>query len=530
MATIKTRIKLRTAPLTGEGSWGSNPEAVKIYKGEVALGLDTEKNQYIIKIGTQDNGSFWNQLTENLTIPGANVRDHNDYQLIEVDNEKGKFKLQKRAVGSNSSWTDVSTISLSFAGGTYNKETNPIALKSYVDSAVSGATTQYFEAIRGAGQTDNDVFEAFFGTGGPGAGITPKGGSTFVIKTLIDNVSNKYEYIAFTYCTDSDFFPAGTPAGTDGVWMAMDGNYSSDNVYMSQNFTLAGSYTQVGNIKLSDGTYNAKGKNLTTVLSDILDQTIQPTLGAEPSMSVTLSSAGIKEAGSEFTPSYTVNFIQGKYKQPWISSTATVNDGTSVTSYTVSDTNGGSSTTGPTSSFTKFRVTDTTNYKVTASVTYSDGSVAKDNKGQDSNPVVKRSGSNITNKQSSAVTGGRYTFYGAVTTENPTINSTLIRGLANKTFNTLSNVSLSFATGTKAVIIAIPKSKVSGSQATYGTCSKETLASILDTNDSNTNIAGAFVRQEVSVNDANGSNPITYSVYVLNRPAGLVADTYKITA
>ena len=42
-------------------------------------------------------------------------------------------------------------------------------------------------------------------------------------------------------------------------------------VSIPENFQLAGSYTQVGNIKLSDGTYNVKGKNLTTVLADILD-------------------------------------------------------------------------------------------------------------------------------------------------------------------------------------------------------------------------------------------------------------------
>lgn len=516
--TIKTRIKLRTDTLTNWNS-AANATKVKIYKGEAALGLDSTNNKYIIKIGVSDNGNYWSELSEDLTIPVGNVigleNSLYEYQLnTEWDSESsGQKIILERKLPNDSDWTTVNSLTIPLTGELSG--TNPVTTKDYVDEAVSNATTSYFETTRQTGESDQAAINRYF-TDHPTEVATVKTGSTFVIKTAINSTA-LYEYIAFTAKV--------TQGGI--TWAAMDGNYNAENVYFDSNFDLAGSYTNVGNIKLSDGTYNAAGKNLKQVLGDILDQTVQPTMGTPPSMSVTLTGAGTKEAGSSFTPSYSVNYTQGKYNTPWNNSS--VNDGTSVTSYTVTDT-ASATKTAQSESFAQFTVTDTTSYKVTASVNYSAGSIAKTNKNTNSNPVVQRSSGSITGKNSATVTGGRYTFYGYTTTANPTIDSTFIRGLQNKTFNSLSNTNLTIANGTKAVVIAIPQAMPTGATGTYAICAKANLASIKDANDSNKNITDAFVKQDVSVKDASGANPITYSVYVMNRPAGLVVDTYSITA
>jgi hypothetical protein len=147
MAVLNTRIKLRNDLIS---NWIGSTTLIQ--KGEVALGYDDSK--YVIKIGTTDTGTVWDDLPENLTIPATNIVGLKDYRLVEDSASAGTFKLQYTTDGSV--WTDVEngTISLAFTG-TYNKTTNPIALKDYVDTQVAGATTQYFEGIRSITYDEN---------------------------------------------------------------------------------------------------------------------------------------------------------------------------------------------------------------------------------------------------------------------------------------------------------------------------------------------------------------------------------------
>ena len=255
--TIKTRIKLRTDTLT---NWNDpeNATKVKIYKGEAALGLDTSSNKYIIKIGTSDSGSYWSQLSEDLTIPAGNVigleNTQYNYQLTgisaDTENDKCTFKLQKK-LPTAATWTDVTTVELKLTGD--YSTSNPIALKDYVDNAINDASTQYYEGIRQSGESDADVIARVT------SGITVKGGSTFVIKTAIAG-ANKYEFIAFTYnaTTKGEGYPR---------WEPMDGNYNAENVYVDSNITIPATPAT----KITNGTYSASGKNLEQVAGDILE-------------------------------------------------------------------------------------------------------------------------------------------------------------------------------------------------------------------------------------------------------------------
>jgi len=250
--TINTRIKLRTATLT---EWENNPQSVKIYKGEAALGLDTTNNKYIIKIGTSDNGSYWKDLSEDVTIPAGNVTGlgDNDYQLSGTsgsyeDKPCINLTLQSKRHGSNDAWSTVTNVPIILTGE--YSASNPVALKDYVDQAVSDASTQYYEGVRGTSsttgvaETDSEVISRVLGS------TTVKSGSTFVIKTAIAGAS-KYEYIAFTY----------GKVGSTFAWNPMDGNYNAKNSYVD---------TAITDGKETPTTIISAGANLYKALQNLL--------------------------------------------------------------------------------------------------------------------------------------------------------------------------------------------------------------------------------------------------------------------
>ncbi|MBQ2509194.1 MAG: hypothetical protein II529_00065, partial [Erysipelotrichaceae bacterium] len=92
-------------------------------------------------------------------------------------------------------------------------------------------------------------------------------GKTTLLSRTIEDLKDEYRIAVLEADIEADVDARKIESlGARSIQVHTDGMCHMD----AQNFTLAGSYTQVGNIKLTDGTYNAKGKNLTTVLSDIL--------------------------------------------------------------------------------------------------------------------------------------------------------------------------------------------------------------------------------------------------------------------
>lgn len=318
-------------------------------------------------------------------------------------------------------------------------------------------------------------------------------GDIAIVKELI--AGDKRQYTAYVY---------------DGSkWAAMDGNYSAENVYLKDDITLAGNYTQVGNLTKSasgTATFSVAGKSIAEALMEIFSKKLQPA-ATQPSCGITLTGAGAKEVGTLFTPAYTTSFNPGSY-------TYGPATGVTVSTYSVSDgTNTASTATG---SFAQLTVEDATNYKLTLTVTHTEGVVANDNLGGASSPEVKiQAGSK--SATSSAVTGYRNMFFGTMTTKPADITSADVRALTTKQAKgNVTDKSIAIPTGALRVIFAVPSDKQ--------------ITSIKDVNGLNAQILNAFTTKKVQVEGANAFTPIEYTVYYMDYAnANDTANSYLVT-
>lgn len=246
---------------------------------------------------------------------------------------------------------------------------------AYYGDSKGNADVALTEVTPADGQTDLAAINA--------AITDPKTGNYAVVKRVING--DKVELTAYVYVNDA--------------WYALDGNYNAENVYFANDLLTT---TAIGNITLTNGqaTIPAAGKNLKEVFNTIFVEAKDPTV-TQPSVSVALTNAGAKEVGTNFTPAYSVTFNKGKYEYgPDTGITAT---------YAVTDTNSNSATTA-TGSFAQFQVTESTNYKVSVTATYSAGAIPVNNIGDEvANKQINAGSKSAT---SSAVTGYRAWFYG----------------------------------------------------------------------------------------------------------------------
>ena len=318
-------------------------------------------------------------------------------------------------------------------------------------------------------------------------------GDIAIVKELI--ADGKRQYTAYVY---------------DGTkWTAMDGNYSAENVYLKDDITLAGNYTQVGNlIKSASGTatFSVAGKSIAAALMEIFSKRLQPT-ATQPSCGITLAGAGAKEVGTLFTPSYTTSFNPGSY---------TYGPATGVTASTYSVSDGSTTLTTATGSFAQLTVSDSTNYKLTLSVTHTEGVVANDNLGSASEPEVKIAAGSKS-ATSSAVTGYRNMFFGTMTTKPVDITSADVRALTTKQpKGNVTDKSIAIPTGALRVIFAVPSDKQ--------------ITSIKDVNGLNAQILSSFTTTTVSVEGANAFTAIEYTVYYMDYAnANDTANSYLVT-
>ena len=185
------------------------------------------------------------------------------------------------------------------------------------------------------------------------------------------------------------------------AWAAMDGNYDAANVYFPQNLKLTYQFGKYVPDSSGSVIVPTEGKSMLASILDAYSVDSNPNI-TQPSVSITLTGAGAKEVGTQFTPSYSVNFNKGNYQYgPDTAVTAT--------SYSVTDTNSGSSTT-QTGSFTQFTVEETTNYRCSVTVEYGDGAIPKTSLGNNYEAGQIKAGSK--SASSSAVTGYRGWFAG----------------------------------------------------------------------------------------------------------------------
>lgn len=117
-------------------------------------------------------------------------------------------------------------------------------------NAVGG--TVYSAAKADLSSSDESVIAAFFAAKDA---PTPKKGDVFVVTTTVDGVN--YEQAAYGY--------------TGEAWLAMTGSVDAEKVILRENITLAGGYTQVGNLtKSQNGTavFSTKGKSVAATAAE----------------------------------------------------------------------------------------------------------------------------------------------------------------------------------------------------------------------------------------------------------------------
>lgn len=370
-----------------------------------------------------------------------------------VENDTNKFKIGDGATA----WKE-----LDYAGA------DETVIKSIINENRDACS--YVDLT--AGQEDADGLATI---------TAPKQGDTAIVRKAIDDTHKSYT--AYVY------------NGT--AWAAMDGNYNADNVYLDMDITMAGNYTQVGNLtKTQNGTatFATKGKSIAAALTDIFSKRLQPGTPTAPAVTLTFGQAKAYEVGTTVSPSYSATLSAGSY-------TYGPATGITATSWEITDTAGNTATTAS-GSFADVIVADDTNYKITAKANYGEGAVAKDNLGSDSSPVVKIAAGSAT-KTSGAITGYRNTFYGTVT-EKAEVTSTIIRGLSGKSGAAWANgksFTVNIPVGAVRVIFAYP-------------AALQDVSSVKDVNGLNAEIKSAFTKSSVTVAGAGADAGIAYKVYV----------------
>lgn len=328
-------------------------------------------------------------------------------------------------------------------------------------------------------------------------GATLNKGDIAIIRVLI--IDDKYEYTAYVY---------------DGVnWVAMDGNYSAENVYFKNNFVFTESVGTVqvpetGNIEVA-----AAGKNVVEFISSLFSEVKDPEI-TDVTFSAYLSNTNTYyEVGTTITPKYASTFTSGSYEF------GPEDTGVTVSSYSVTDTEGNTASTA-TGSMPVLLVEDDTQYNISVTATYTDGVKAYNNLQQESDLYIK--GGSIT-KATGTVRGYRAAFAGMDTTTGD-INSDLIRNLS-QSWNYNGRKELTFDASTlseKATrfIVAVPKDNTRGG-----------LVNAIITTSMNADCTKDYVLMDeyVTVEGANDYAGVDYKVWVY-APASIgESEAHKVT-
>lgn len=393
----------------------------------------------------------------------------------------------------------------------YAKVNDEVVLLDDTTVDLSGyATKEQLEAVSGGlggtvyaatkadlSTSDDSVISGYFTQH---TDAKPKKGDVFVVTTAVDG--STYEQSAYFY---------------DGsAWVAMTGSVDADKVILRDNITLAGGYTQVGNLtKAQNGTatFQTKGKSVMDALTEIFSKRLQPTITAQPSVTgFALNGAKAVEAGTQVAAaSYgTAELNPGSYK--YGPDTAVVASGWKVERITDkattevanaetaslaagSDNNGGAG----------FVIGDAggdavASLKYKATATHGAGVTAKDNLGSDSNPAVAIA-AGTKSKETAAYTPFRNYFYGA-TAEKPTLNSDYIRSLTKS--------GKAYAAGTLTINVPVGAQRV----AIACIATAKGVTKVINETAMNADVTSTFVKSTVPVEGANGYSAKTYNVWI----------------
>ena len=394
----------------------------------------------------------------------------------------------------------------------YAKVNDEVVLLDDTTVDLSGyATKEQLEAVSGGlggtvyaatkadlSTSDDSVISGHFAQN---TDVKPKKGDVFVVTTTVDG--STYEQSAYFY---------------DGsAWVAMTGSVDADKVILRENITLAGGYTQVGNLTKSQNgtaTFSTKGKSVMDALTEIFSKRLQPSITAKPSIGTfTLTGAGAVEAGTkvaaaaysgatlnagsyQYGPATGVTATNWKVERITNAATTQVATADAASLTAGSDNNAGSG----------FIIGDaggdnavsSLKYRVTA--THGAGVTAKDNLGAASSPVVAIAAGSKT-KDTAAYTPFRNTFYGA-STSKPALDSAAIRALGK--------TGKAYAAGTLTINVPVGAQRV----AIACIATAKGVTKVINETAMNADVTGTFVKSTVSVEGANGYAAKEYNVWV----------------
>ena len=328
-----------------------------------------------------------------------------------------------------------------------------------------------------------------------------------------------------TIAGDKKEFTAYVWNGT--AWTAMDGNYSAANVYFKEDITLAGDYTAVGNIKLSEGTLPATGKSVKTLMDNIFTKELNPTKTL-PTASVSTTATLTAEVGNTYTvPSATLKFTGvGSYTYgPATGISCEIGDATiSCTSEGTSNTNtavlkkDGTVTLPAGTANAKTYTDDEVTYTFSGSLTYTDGEIPVTNLGNEY-PAAQITSATLTPSATCKATGKRKRFWYVGTDCTTAVDNAFIR-------STDSGHGSDFSTTTKTKDLAVPAGTTRVMFAFKGNTK---LKSVIDVDGMGLDIKDKFTKTTVAVEGANGYTAADYSVFTFENSLGVNATTMKIT-
>lgn len=360
-------------------------------------------------------------------------------------------------------------------------------------------------------------------------------GDSAIVKQLI--AGEVYQHTAYIYA----------PVGESFAWAAMDGNYSASNVYTSSKITLAGDYgkdsakhsiTTIGNKKIGDEI--AAGTSLQALLMDILSQRLQPGKSAPGATISATGSDGEKETGNTYNlPTAELKVTAGSYTYDgtntgvkYLAENVTIAYGADPDKATYTNTNASELGHNGTVSIApaKYSADDTTavftdtitSYTFSGKAHNEAGNIAKDNLGENSNPVVQIAAGDITVADKTVnFRGYRKMFCGCTASE---LTSDVIRGLNLKSAKASTDAFEVIAPiGATKLVVAAPTKSVGKnytlSKAEMFTMSYEDYTAKFETKD------------QIQVADyRGGENGLqNYNIYVYEFAALAAPTKFKIT-
>lgn len=273
---------------------------------------------------------------------------------------------------------------------------------------------------------------------------------------------------------------------------------NTDAVTLSKTIQVEG--TEVGNYQSGDTIQ--KGTSLTTILQNIFCKLIPPTY--------TMPQLSIRPGSQEYEI--------GSFIDPIISAVYTPNDGGEISSYVLTQT-----INGITSTLVNGVVIENyqmpylkllTPVQLTASINYTAGIVKPDNLG---NPYPQGSIPNGSLTSTMYLYPKRSMFYGALTKPSSMLNSSDIRQLPNNFLNPQpgQTISIDIEAGVEQIVIAMP-SNLSISSIT----SKVLNMSVLNT----------FIKTSIDVGGVHNILPVPYNVYIYSPAVPFVSsDVYTLS-